>query len=262
LRVNGARVQGIYEQAPLGRLIRFGASLFRHPGKITEGVRYRLQTGLAPYRTSSRVVRAEGSGRVERVTVATGAREWTVDCDLLACGFHLVPNVELPQLLGCRLEEGFVRVDAEQRSSRNDVFCVGELTGVGGLNKALLEGEAAGYAAAERPERAAKLAPALARQRRFAREMTTAFALQPELRSLPKAETHVCRCEDVPLKAMQSRADWRDAKLHTRAGMGACQGRVCGSAAEFLFGWEKHDARPPVFPATVAAMAQDTQDND
>jgi len=48
---------------------------------------------------------------------------------------------------------------------------------------------------------------------------------------------------------------WREAKLHTRCGMGACQGRVCGAATEFLFGWEMTGMRPPLFPASVATVA-------
>ena len=51
---------------------------------------------------------------------------------------------------------------------------------------------------------------------------------------------------------------WRDAKLHTRCGMGPCQGRVCGAATEFLFGWDAAFAhpniRPPVFPARVSSL--------
>ena len=257
LRGKGARVEAICEQASLGRLARFGAGLWRHPKKLVEGARYRAQARLAPYKAGCWVVRAEGAGKLERVRVTDGRRTWTAECDLLACGYNLVPNLELPLLLGCEVENGLVRVDAEQRSSRGDVYCVGELTGVGGLDKALVEGEAAGWSAAGRADRAAALAGRLARQKAFARGLDRAFALRPELRKLPDAETLVCRCEDVPFVALCGQTGWRDAKLHTRAGMGACQGRVCGAAAEFLLGWEKRDARPPVFPAAVGTMAKD-----
>jgi hypothetical protein len=53
-------------------------------------------------------------------------------------------------------------------------------------------------------------------------------------------------------------ASWREAKLHTRCGMGACQGRICGGVTEFLFGWENSGARPPVFPATVSSLMERT----
>ena len=42
--------------------------------------------------------------------------------------------------------------------------------------------------------------------------------------------------------------DAREAKLHTRAGMGACQGRVCGAALQALKGWAPGVVRPPLFP--------------
>jgi hypothetical protein len=72
---------------------------------------------------------------------------------------------------------------------------------------------------------------------------------------LAAPETVVCRCEDVTYAALQDRASWREAKLHTRCGMGPCQGRVCGGAAEFLFGWENAAARPPIYPASVSTLA-------
>jgi hypothetical protein len=37
--------------------------------------------------------------------------------------------------------------------------------------------------------------------------------------------------------------------------MGPCQGRVCGSATEFLFGWGADSVRPPVFPARISSLA-------
>ena len=47
----------------------------------------------------------------------------------------------------------------------------------------------------------------------------------------------------------------REAKLHTRCGMGPCQGRICGAAGEFLLGWTTPTPRPPLFPVEVATLA-------
>jgi hypothetical protein len=49
--------------------------------------------------------------------------------------------------------------------------------------------------------------------------------------------------------------NWRAAKLQTRCGMGACQGRVCGPATQFLFKWNSESVRPPIFPARVESLA-------
>jgi hypothetical protein len=166
-----------------------------------------------------------------------------------------VPNLELPRLLGCRIVAGCVAVDRLQQSSVPGVSCVGELTGIGGLEKALVEGQIAGWAATGHEAEALRLAPQRQRLQQFAARLDRAFALRPELRRLANAETMVCRCEDVPFSALEGCANWRQAKLHTRCGMGACQGRICGAAAEFLFGWENVSARPPIFPAAVSTLA-------
>ncbi len=251
----GAKIEGIYEQASLARLAGFAVTLLGHPDKLVEGAGYRLKTLGAAYRTGAWVVRAEGSGRVEQVTVTGGRKQWTVACDWLACGFHLVPNLELPRLLGCRITGGYVQVDGQQQSSVESVACVGELTGIGGLDKALLEGQIAGWAAAGHEAEACVLAPQRQRLQQFAERLDRAFALRPALRNLAAAETLVCRCEDVPHAALEGHASWREAKLHTRCGMGPCQGRICGSAGEFLYGWENPGARPPVYPAPVSTLA-------
>lgn len=255
LRGAGARVLGIYEQAPAAQLAGFARSLLRHPGKLAEGAGYRLKTWRSRYRTGVWVVGADGRGRVEEVTLTNGQREWKVACDWLGCGFNLVPNLELPRLLGCRVEGGYVAVDGMQGSSLAGVACVGELTGIGGMEKAIVEGQIAGWAAAGRESEARALGTQLNGLRRFARELDRAFRLRAELRTLASADTVVCRCEDVTHADLEGCAGWREAKLHTRCGMGACQGRICGVATEFVYGWENASARPPVFPATVSTLA-------
>jgi NADPH-dependent 2,4-dienoyl-CoA reductase/sulfur reductase-like enzyme len=256
----GARVMGIYEQAPLSRLAGFVLTLFGQPGKLVEGARYRLKTSASPYRTGSWVVRVEGLGHVESLTLTNGRNQWRVDCDWLGCGFNLVPNLELPRLFGCQIVRGYVVVNRLQQSSVAGVACVGELTGVGGMEKALVEGQIAGFAAAGREAEAQALAPAHRRLQRFAERLDLAFALRPGLRALAGRETVVCRCEDVALAALDGCTSWREAKLHTRCGMGACQGRVCGAATEYLFGWESAGVRPPVFPAAFSSMAGEMEE--
>ena len=166
-----------------------------------------------------------------------------------------MPNIELPRLLGCRTVAGYVEVDRLQNSSVARVACVGELTGICGLEKALVEGQIAGLSAAGHEPETLRLLPRRQRLQQFAHRLDRAFSLRPELRTLAQKNTVVCRCEDVTHSALQGCASWRQAKLHTRCGMGACQGRVCGPATEFLFGWENRNTRPPVFPSAVSTLA-------
>jgi hypothetical protein len=121
---------------------------------------------------------------------------------------------------------------------------------------AIIEGQIAGLAAAEQNEEAKQHFAARRKYTRFARALERAFAPRPELRNLPD-DTLLCRCEDVSLGRVRAHRNWREAKLHTRCGMGPCQGRICGGAASFLFGWQTESVRPPVFPAQVAHFASE-----
>jgi D-hydroxyproline dehydrogenase subunit alpha len=254
LRAMGARIISINEQAQWSRLISFGARLIGWPSKLAQAARLKWNLRGTPFRCGVWPVRADGAEQVRSVTLTDGRRQWTEECDFLACGFGLVPNLELPLALGCQLENDFVRVDEWQASSVAGVYCAGELTGIGGANAALVEGEIAGLAASGRNDAARALMTRRASWRRFRDALAAAFMLREEVARLASPETLVCRCEDVSFARMKNFAGWRDAKLQTRCGMGACQGRVCGAAAKVLFGWGMESVRPPVLPARVESL--------
>ncbi len=245
----------IAEQAPASRIQRFARKLLGHGKKLLQAMQLRLALASVPYRTGTWLVRAGGAEKLEWVELTNGRKTWRIACDYLACGFHLVPNTELAELLGCELRGGFVRVNEFQETSVENVFCAGEPVGIGGLETALIEGQVAGYAATDKSEAARGLLQKCATARRFAALLEETFALRKELREMPTPDTFVCRCEDVTFARLARRSGWRDAKLHTRCGMGPCQGRVCGPAAEFLFGWKVDSVRPPIFPARVESLA-------
>lgn len=257
LKRKGAQVTLIAEQAPYARLIRFGLNLVAEPVKLREAARLRWQLAAIPYRTGCWPVAAEGSGKLETVTFSDGRRTWQQRCDYLACGFGLVPNLELPLLLGCDVEDGGVKVDQHQQTTIPTVFCAGETTGVGGLDLALAEGQIAGWTAAGHPERVPELFAARTKALRFKQLLDEAFALRDELKTIATANTFVCRCEDVSLSRLRGLSSWREAKLQTRCGMGPCQGRVCGPAVEFLLGWKADSVRPPILPTLLGRLAGD-----
>jgi len=263
LRKYGARVVSINEQAPLGQVIRFGVALRTHPGKLGLGARLRLRLWDVPYRCGVWPVRAEGADQIGKVTLSDGRRSWSEDCDLFAFGFGLTPNVELPLALGCELSNGFVWVDAWQSTSVKNVYCAGEPTGIGGADCALVEGQIAGYAASGQLDRAKAGFAERGSWHQFRSALAKAFALRAELKSLATDDTVVCRCEDVTFGHLRQFTSWRDAKLQSRCGMGACQGRVCGSVAKVMFGWGMESVRPPVLPARVASLiAQPSSPSD
>jgi NADPH-dependent 2,4-dienoyl-CoA reductase/sulfur reductase-like enzyme len=254
MRRHGAQVRLIAEQAGRQSLARFAIGLAAHPAKLLQALELRASLFGIPYLTSCWPIAAHGRGKLESVTLQQAAKTWTVPCDYLACGFGLVPNIELAVLLGCQVERGAVAIDEYQQTSVPGVYCAGESTGIGGVDLALVEGEIAGYAAAGALARAGKRFAERRRHRRFAARLEQAFALRDELKYLPQDATLVCRCEDVAFGRIRDCGGWREAKLHTRCGMGPCQGRVCGSAVEFLLGWQAESVRPPAFPVRVGSL--------
>lgn len=255
LRNHGAEIPVICEQASWGNLGRFGAALFRTPKKVSDAFHLKRQLAGVPFAPNAWPVAADGRDTLESVTISRNGHGQQITCDYLACGFHLVPNVELPALLGCQLQNGFVGVDNLQRTSVANVFCAGEPTGIAGVESALIEGQIAGLTALDRLSEARSLFRVRSRAQHFARVLDHTFRLRPELQKLPSASTIVCRCEDVTYSRLQGHASWRSAKLHTRCGMGPCQGRICGPATHFLFNWTPDSVRPPVFPARVDSLA-------
>ncbi len=272
LKSKGAIVVAIAEQTSAANLHRFAFGLWRSPTKLAQGIALRTKllgvpyltdcwvTSVAPLqrRSTGRVLpgqnpaRSKGiTARLTSVTLLRNGKPRTIDADYLACGFHLVPNTELASLLGCRIENSFVAVDEFQRTSCENIYCAGEPTDIGGVEASLVEGQIAGFAACGNEAEARRHFAEREKTRKFAERLNRAFELRDELKHLADADTMVCRCEDVTYAAIKNFDSRREAKLQTRCGMGACQGRICGAATEFLFGWEVDTPRPPIFPVRM-----------
>lgn len=260
LRKHGARVLAIYEQASAKQLAAFAAALWRWPEKAMQAVALRTALTGVPYRASAFVRAAHGDTQLRSVDVQIGKNIQRIECDHLAVGYGLVPNVELAQLLGCTLDTGGrhprVEVDEDQRTSIANVYAAGEVCGIGGRDTARIEGAIAGHAAAGATQTAQALRSARRKARRFSALLETRFALDPRIRELATGDTIVCRCEGVAWSALRDFTDARAAKLQTRCGMGACQGRVCGTALAELGRFARGGPRPPVFPARLATLAE------
>ncbi|MEJ7617273.1 MAG: FAD/NAD(P)-binding oxidoreductase [Pyrinomonadaceae bacterium] len=188
LRRRKAHVVIIAEQASRRSLLKFGLSLAGQVGKVYQAISIKSQLIGVPYLSGCWPVAAEGDDRLRSVTLRQGEREWRVACDYLACGFHLLPNLELAQLCGCQIVRGAVRIDDFQETSGAGVSSAGEATGIGGLELSLIEGEIAGLAAAGNAGRARRLFHTRERHRRFAAALNSAFAVRDELRALPTSE--------------------------------------------------------------------------
>lgn len=256
LKKHGAQILLIAEQASIEQLAPFAARVLSDPRKLAQTLALKSQLIGIPYRTSCWPVRAEQRADSLRVTMQSPTGPIEMTCDYLACGFFLVPNLELPALLGCDLttDQSAVATDPTQQTSIANIYAAGESTGIGGLDKSIIEGQIAGHFAAENPSAARYFSRARTRTHRLAATLQKAFALRDELKNLPDDQTIICRCEDITLSELQRYKTAREAKLQTRCGMGPCQARICGPACNFLFNWQDQSIRPPIFPASLASL--------
>lgn len=267
-------------------------------GLLSDALRYRTQLFRAkiPVHYNHAVFAAGGrdEGRVSSAQYgAVDPETWspiresakTVDIDLLVVGYGFVPNTSLTRLAGCRhvYDEGLggwiPERDVRMETSLPGVFAAGDGAGVGGVLVAVDEGRIAGIAAAQRAGAIASveaerrmLRPrqrlsGLRRLRDFLDELSS---IRPGLAELADADTLLCRCEEVPLREVQSAVkhgakDLQALKLYTRLGMGACQGVNCGPSAALYLRTAigcSHEAagtiraRYPVKPVTLGALGR------
>lgn len=254
----GSRVLGVYEANRLPALVR---GWLPRPWQLLGAWRKGAELGgyarghLAhriPYRLGRAVVAAHGTDRVESVTVAKVRADWTpipgterrIAVDAVCVSHGFTPRLELAIAAGCALTpERFVRVDDRQRSSVPGVFAAGEITGIGGVDLALAEGTIAGHAAAGGAAGNRELRRILRKRRTFqgfAARIEAAHGIRLGWPEMVTPDTVVCRCEEVTYGQLCETAEstgsrsLRALKLSTRAGLGICQGRICGRSVEEL----------------------------
>lgn len=273
----GATVPAVVEAASYTAYAGRVPALLRNPGKLVEGAGYGGALARHHVRLLTRhaVTEAHGTARVEAVTVARLDRNWRplpgtarrIPCDALAVGHGLVPQLELATGLGCvtrRSPDGTValELDAEQRTSVPGIWSAGETGGIGGAQLAIIEGELAAHSVAGALP-GARLTRRRARLRAFADAMAAAHRPGDGWTGWLRDDAVVCRCEEVPAGRIREAVgdlgarDARTVKLLTRAGMGWCQGRMCGPAVAALAGEEgAPDRRPLSCPVPLRHLAE------
>ncbi|WP_406134127.1 NAD(P)/FAD-dependent oxidoreductase [Streptomyces zaomyceticus] len=284
----GARVPAVVEAAGYLRYARSPRALLANPRKAVEALVHgaALARHRVPVRLRGAVTAVHGTERVEAVTVSRLDRDWRpvpgtgrrIACDAVAVGHGLVPQIELATAVGCAtrvLPDGTLglALDGLQESSVPGLWAAGETGGVGGAELARTEGELAGRAVAARLLGRSGVAGPVAglrrrrdRMRAFADVMSAAHAPGPGWSGWLTDDTDVCRCEEVPAGRVREAVaefgarDARTVKLLTRAGMGWCQGRMCGTAVACLAAGgatpePSPERRPLAVPVPLSTLA-------
>lgn len=242
---------------------------------------------MAEVRRQTRVISGitdlalEGTDKVESVVYWRRDVDDRTPADTVLLHQGVVPNVNLGLAAGIahRWDETRLCFVPETNglgdTSVPGVAIAGDGAGVAGWEAAVERGRLAGIAAVKALRADAEgLADVAALSQRLARlEAPRAFldALYRPADNfrLPRGKTIVCRCEEVRADDVDRAVDLgalgpRQLKSYTRAGMGACQGRLCHlTVTEMMAGRRGVSPaeigpprlRPPVKPVTLAALA-------
>ncbi|SFV16122.1 NADPH-dependent 2,4-dienoyl-CoA reductase, sulfur reductase [Methylobacterium sp. 174MFSha1.1] len=260
----GAEVVAVLDVTPLKAKVRAAPRLAAMPATLAKGVWYTVRGALRglPVRSGVRAVAVEGSRQVEALSFEDArGRRHRVACDAVGASFGLRSEAQAADLAGCRFAFDPVtrqwqpERSAQGRASNPQVYLAGDGSGIGGADVAELQGERTALtllADLGRPRdtaREARLDRQLARQAAFRAALEAAYPYPHHIVERIADDEIVCRCEGITAGALRRAATERDAremnrlKALTRAGMGRCQGRVCGHAAAEILA---HHLRVPV----------------
>lgn len=287
LIAGGVEVAAVVEAAPkpgLGAWRDMLTLARSSPDLAWDGLRYlaMLRRAGVPVLWGSSIAACEGTDRFAALRIATPGGERRIEAGVAALNMGFQPETGLARALGCAqrfategpgAEIGRLETVAEEdgRTSIAEVFAVGDGAAIGGSRVALARGRLAGLAAARdlgfsAPEDAVARQD-LARALAFQRALWRIFAAPPFDPAAIADATIVCRCEEVTAGALREAMDGgarslATLKKQTRAGMGRCQGRMCGATVARLVGAPADEAafaapRAPIKPIPAAALMRE-----
>lgn len=295
----GGRVEAVFFSQRLVdvvRALRYFIDLlphWRHVIDVWQALR-RLRRAGVRIRFGQRIVRAEGSLRLERLVLAprdrsgapveSGCHSHVTDCVGICYGFTVAS--ELASQAGAERtwseDNGgwLVQHDHWYRTSVNGMSAAGEQTGQSGSEAAIRTGKIAAVgllldmgkiAETEADKMVAVDRRQLCRYQSFAKALNR-LSRPPSLRSglAQASDTILCRCENVTVGEFEhflaqhphiATAD--SAKLISRVGMGLCQGRICQvNAATLMVSIRQSSVeevgafqvQPPIKPVSIAEL--------
>lgn len=277
----GGEVVAVLDQSSRGRWLEALPKLVSRPDLLGRGIGWwlRLVRAGVPIHHAGAIADVTAVDDGLLVKTKTGK---AFSCDAVAVGHGLTPSTEMTRLLGVEHRYapelgGWVpSLDRFGRTSVEGLLVAGDGAGVRGAAAATLAGKLAGLTVAHDLGRldhesfdaqTSALQAALTRAERFG-EATAAMTAPSthDIDGLGK-DTIICRCEDIYRgqidQAIDGGADTiNQLKAWTRAGMGPCQGRVCGEVVAMLLaqhvGGREHGGlwtgRAPIRPVPVADL--------
>ncbi|MCC6718265.1 MAG: FAD-dependent oxidoreductase [Acetobacteraceae bacterium] len=266
---------------PALRLLRPAALPYLHKGLLLQGTI--RAAGIPWYRGVTRL-RLLGGDAVAGVRFHSGGQDTEIAANLVALHDGVIPAQHAARVAGCTHRWDAAQacfhpvLDAWGSATVPGLLVAGDAGGIGGAAAAVHQGR---IAAADilrrlgRLDEAGRDRLAAADRRALARHLAIRPFLDRRYRPIalvPDDSVTVCRCEEVTAADLRAAVAMgcqgpNQAKSFTRAGMGPCQGRMCGTTVTTVLaaalGRPPGDVgharvRPPLKPITVGELAEAT----
>ncbi|WP_145032936.1 FAD/NAD(P)-dependent oxidoreductase [Pantoea ananatis] len=291
----GIAITAILDTAPpvshAGIVLKQLFSLIPHTPKLMKGARMlsAIKRAGIPIHHNVSALKATGEGRLDAVQFTANGSAHLLKADVLLMHEGVIPNNHLSQAIGCRHhwdeQQACFRPELDEygESSINGIFIAGDGASIRGAVAASATGDIAVLRILEQlqkgtgaSQQALQKAMALRnKEQRFRPFLEQMYP--PGLARAPFSDnTLICRCEEVT--AGELRAAVHDgaigpaqAKAFTRCGMGACQGRTCGSIVSRFIAEEaqldmnavgSYRVRFPLKPMTLGDMSDFDQEEN
>ncbi len=270
----------------LRRMLPHSRAALKNVKTLSKGLMWQLKlrySGVWPIRNVTSW-KAEGNDQVESIVYTTKAgKTYQHDAHVILSHEGVIPQVYITQSLGCEhaWHPGqhcwIPKLDRYGETSVNGIYVAGDGANIGGVELARLRGEQVALRIAQQLERITQ-SEAKENAQQIGSKSRHLSCLRPMLDAMyppakqvlsPADETIVCRCESLTAGKIRSEArkgvaGCNQLKAFTRAGMGPCQGRLCGAVVSQLIAEVQHKrvetietlhVRPPLKPITFGELA-------
>jgi len=253
----GADVKAVLEASSLKKWMRWTIHLLRAPGILGKGIKYLniLRKHHVPVYYSTVPLEAKGSDGLKEVIFAQVDKQWRpmpgtkkeMATDLLCLNFGFIPSTQFSHMAGCehtcdpQIRGWLPKVNSSYETSVEGIHVAGDCTGIGGVKKAVLEGELVGNEVArylgrisntEADRHLSVLQKKIRGHLWYQQFLRKIYSFRPGLLDLLTDDTIICRCEEVNFGMIShlienKSCSLEEIKLRSRTGMGRCQGRFC-----------------------------------
>ncbi|SIT02459.1 FAD-dependent oxidoreductase [Neptunomonas antarctica] len=286
----GVEIEAILDTTPKGRYLkslRYLPAALRNLPLLIKGVGLLVElkrSGIRYVNNVSQLKALPGSNQLlSKLQYSVDNRIETSSCTTLLVHQGVVPNVQLTRAL--QLEHQWDELqqcwkpslDSWGESSQAGIFVAGDSGGIAGARAAEYMGELTAQRIAQQLGKLNKES-LLKQTAKAGRLLYQQQAIRPFLDAMyqpadeflkPSDETLVCRCEEVTagqIRGMvaQGCTGPNQTKAFSRAGMGPCQGRLCGLTVAQIIADERkvpvkdvgyYKIRSPIKPLTIGEIA-------